>query len=851
MGIALIVVESSIFVDVSYNRLVKPVARLGVGHLISTLSVSKIGFFDTIWQDLKYALRTLGRSPAFSVAVVLTVALGIGANTAMFSVIRAVLLKPLAYQDPDRLVLVADGATPVRFDELKAASQSYTEIGAFAGGQENLALSGIGEPEVLKGARVSGNFLHLLGVNPLLGRGFFPAEDKPGAPAVAILSAELWRRRFDRDRSIVGKTVTLAGMTYTVVGVLPARFQFPFSGTDVWVTRPSEWSVISPQGRSISPFLSIVGRMKPNVGVRQADAELAVLNRQYAAAHPGMLDAKPDSAEGVRLIKDELVADVRSKLWMLFGAVGFVLLIVCANIASLLLARATSRSREFAVRAAIGAGRWRIIGQLLAESVLLASIGGGLGVALAAFSLSGIRGMTFVDLPRAAEIRMDSWVLGFAVALSLVTGVLFGMAPSLAASRPDLAGVLRGSGEAASAVAPKLRFSPRGLLVVGQVALSTVLLIGAALLIKSLARVYRVDPGFQTSNLLTMSIALPPARYDTDKKKAMFYEELVEHAESLPGVRSAAVTLTLPMTDTWVGQPVQLAGTAPLKLNERPIAIIQDITPAYFRTMEIPLKRGREFTEHDDAQSVPVVIVNENLAHLFWPEYPSGPNPIGQHILIGSSPQPVEIVGISATVRQYGRDDNPKPGVYLSLAQKPPQSAMLAVRTSGAPLSFANAVRSQVLAIDAAQPVSAVASMEELVETSEGQLRLMMTLLGIFAGAATLIAVVGLYGVIAYSVAQRTKEMGIRRALGAQRGDILSLVVGQGLRLTLGGVFLGVGGAFVLTRVMQDLLFQVSATDPATFVGISVLFVVVAVAACYVPARRASDTDPLATLRLG
>jgi len=446
---------------------------------------------------------------------------------------------------------------------------------------------------------------------------------------------------------------------------------------------------------------------------------------------------------------------------------------------------------------------------------------------------------------------MDPTVLGFSVALSVVTGVLFGLVPSLAASRPDLAAVLRGSREAASAAGSKtmLRFGARGLLVVGQVALSIVLLIGATLLIKSLARVYRVDPGFRISNLLTMNIALSPTHYDTDGKKATFYEELVEHAESLPGVRSAAVTLTLPMTDTWVGQPVQLAGTPSLRLNERPIGVIQNITPEYFRTLAIALKRGREFSAQEDARSVPVVIVNENLARLFWPRYPSGPDPIGQHILIGSSPQPVEIVGISANVRQTGRDQNPRPEVFLPCAQKPPRSAMLAVRTNGDPLLLANAVRSQVLAMDRDQPVSAVASMDQLVEASEGQLRLVMTLLGTFAGSAALLAAVGLYGVISYSVAQRTKEIGIRRALGAPRSDILSLMVGQVVSLALAGVLLGIGGAFALTRLLSDLLFQVSATDPATFVGISILFVLVGVSASYMPARRAANIDPMAALR--
>ncbi len=802
-------------------------------------------------QDLRYAVRQLRKSPGFTAIALITLALGIGATTAMFSVIHSVLLKPLEYRDPDRIALVTEGATPIRAEELIAASRSYTELGTFAGGSEDMALSGVGEPEVLKGARVSATFLNILGVSPLLGRSFLPEEDKAGAPAVAMISAELWRRRFGRDPLIVGKTVTLAGTPHTIIGVLPASFQFPISSADVWVTRPSEWSVISPQSRSNSPFLSVLGRLKPRVDIEEASSELAVLNRQYATAHPGMLDAKPNSTDPVRSLKDELVSDVRPKLWMLFGAVGFVLLIVCANLAGLLLARATSRSREFAVRVAIGAGRGRIVGQLLAESFLLASVGGTLGMALAAFSLRTIRGMTFVDLPRTGEIRIDGTVFGFAVALSILTVVLFGLVPSLAASRPDLAGVLRGSGEGASPTSskPLLRFGPRGLLVVGQIALSIVLLIGATLLIESLTRLYRVDPGFQPASLLTMQISLSPTRYNTEGKKAAFYQELVKRAEALPGVRSAAVTLTLPMTDQWMGVPLDVPGRPPVKFSERPIGILQEITPGYFRTLEIGLKRGREFTEHDRADSVPVVIINENLARMFWPQYPSGPDPVGQHILTGSNLVAEEIVGISADVRQTGRDQDPRPGVYFPYAQKPLSSAMLAVRTNGDPLSFASAVRGQVLAIDNDQPVSAIATMDDVVEASEGQRRLMMRLLGTFAGAAALLTVIGLYGVISYSVVRRTKEMGIRRALGAQGTDILSLMAGQAVGMALAGVILGICGAFALTRLLEDLLFQVRATDPSTFAGISILFVLVALAASYVPARRAARVDPMVALR--
>jgi predicted permease len=836
-------------------------ARMKFGNPVvmkeKTAAMDAALWVENFWRDVRYAVRQLLKNPAFSMAVVLTIALGIGANTAMFSVIRAVLLKPLGYRNPDRLVLLSTGATPIRFEAMMASARSYAGLGAY-GMTEEFAFSGDGQPEVLTGARVSGNFLDILSVPPLLGRSFLPAEDKPGAPAVAMISAELWQRRFDRSPSVLGKQITLSGAPYTIIGVLPPKFTFPMVATDVWVTRPSEWSAMAPASQRISPILQIFGRLKPHVDMAAANAELAVIDHQYAVAHPTMLDTNQSVArisnqppDHLVRMKDQLVSDIRSKLWLLFGAVGLVLLIVCANIASLLLARATARAKEFAVRAAIGAGRGRILGQLLIESLVLASMGGVVGVVLAKWSLMGIRSMTALDLPRAGEIGMDGTVLGFAMILTLITGVLFGLWPALSASRPDLAGVLRGSGEGAIATGrklPWLRFSARGLLVVGQVALSTVLLIGAVLLMESLARVYRVDPGFQVSNLLTMSLAPSPTRYDTEAKRAAFYNAVVEHIDRLPGVRGAAVTRTVPM-DGWAGVPVQVIGMPEKQLNERPIAVLQNITPEYFQTMKIPLKRGREFMAHDDATSVPVAIVDESMARRFWPQYPKGTDPIGQHILVGAHSKPTEIVGIVADIRQQGLDTEPRPGIYLAAAQRPPESAMLAVRTAGDPMLLANAVRNQILTVDREQPVSDVASMRTVVDASEGQLRDMMLLLGIFAGAATMIAVVGLYGVIAHWVAQRTKELGIRRALGAQRSNILALVMGQGLRLVVGGVLLGICGAFAVTRVLQGLLFHVRATDPATYAGVACLFVVVALAASYFPARRAASVDPMQALR--
>ena len=810
-------------------------------------------FLHAATLDLKFGLRTLIRNAPFSALVVLTMGLGIGANTAMFSVVRAVLLKPLTYQEPERLMLVTEGATPVRAREISAGSRSYTAVGSYAGGLENLALSGDREPEVLKGARVSANFLRIVGVSPLKGRGFLAEEDRPGAAPVAMISAELWRLRFGRNPAIVGKMATLAGTPTTIVGVLPPGFQFPIARADVWLPRPSEWSVFQPKSRDVSPFLCVFGRLRPGVDIQQATAELAVLNQQYASAHPGMLDSKPDSPEVVRPLREELISDVRPKLWMLFGAVGFVLLIVCANVGSLLLARAAARNREFAVRAAIGAGRGQIIGQLLAESIMLAILGGVLGIALAAVSLSAIRSMTFVDLPRAEEIHMDGFVLGFGFVLTLLTGVLLGLVPSLAASKPNLAGILRGGGEGTAVVRskPVMAFGSRGLLVVGQVALSIVLLIGATLLIESLGHLYRVDPGFQVDRLLTMKIALPSARYDTDEKMASFYGQLIERSEALPGVRGAAMATTLPMGAEWFGTTMAVSGRPLVELNRRPIAVLESITPGYFRTMQIALKRGRNFTAQDNLKSAPVMIINESAARIFWPEYPGGPDPIGQRILIGNEVTPAEIVGIAADIHQTGKDMDPRPGLYWPSNQKPPKSAWLAVRTSGDPLSFASMIREQVLAIDHDQPVSEISTMDDIVAASEGQLQLITRLLGTFAGVATLLTMLGLYGVISYSVVQRTKEIGIRRALGAPRGNIFALIGRQVLILTLGGVVLGVGGAFPVTRLLRDLLFQVSTTDAVTFAGISLLFVLVALAASYVPARRAASVDPIEALRIG
>ena len=813
--------------------------------------MTKFTILETIWQDAVYALRTMRQKPAFAATAVLTTALAIGGNTAMYTVIRAVLLKPLPFRDPDRLVNMSGGATPTLFADMKAGARSFTELGAFTP-EENITLSGGVEPEVLKGARVSSSVLRILGVEPVLGRGFRSEEDSAGGAPVAMISSELWQRRFAGDSRITGKTATLASTAYTIIGVLPARFQFPVAGIDVWMTAPMEWPLMSTKSRVDSPFLSIFGRLKPGFSMEQANAEMKVIRRQYRVDNPDLLAPEHETRKDVTAMRDDLVADVRSMLWMLFGAVGFVLLIACANVASLLLARATGRAREFALRSALGAARTRLIGQLLVESVLMSLCGGILGVLLAAWILRAIPSMTSFDLPRAGEIHMDWTILGFAAALSVATGVLFGLAPSLGASRPDLIQVLRASGEAGNPGGRRglAGFSVRGLLSMGQVALSIVLLIGAALLIKSVSNLRGIDVGFNPSHLLTMQVPLPPLRYDTNQKRASFFEELLHRVGSLPGVRGATAAMFLPMIG-YAGTPVQDASKPILPLNKRMIATLWTTTPGYFRTLGIPLRRGRDFTERDTSDAQRVAIIDEAFARRFWPAYPAGLDPIGQRLLIGGvNKKPALIVGIAAHVHEALENGTWPESVYVSFVQNAPPFAMLAIRTQDNPLRFTKAVREQVLALDHDQPITLVRTMDDLVEEQVGQRRLLVILLGSFAGVALLLALIGIYGVIAYSVAQRTQELGIRRALGAQQSDILWLVVGHGFRLGAVGVALGIAGALGLTRLMATLLFHVSATDPATFVIVALLFLLVALAASYVPARRATKIDPMEALRI-
>jgi putative ABC transport system permease protein len=815
-------------------------------------------FLDNVWLDIRYALRTARKNPAFAATAVFVLALGIGGNAAMFSVIRAVLLRPLPYQDADRLVQLSvdnptrpapGGAfTVLRYTEMRKTARSFAGIGAYSRFTEDMALSGGGDPEMLKGARVSANFLDVLGVPPALGRGFIPDEDKPGGPPVAMISSRLWKRRFSQDPQMAGKTAILNAVPYTIIGVLPAGFEFPIPELDVWVPRPAETSAVPAHFWPFVATLQGFARLRPGATLEQARAESAILNRQYVTANPQRMDAWPGATLSLAPLKERLVGDVRPILWMLFGAVGFVLLIACANVASLLLTRSAGRAREFALRAAIGAARSRLVAQSLTESLALAAAGGFLGMLLARWALSSITSMPTFTVPRAGEIRLDATVLAFSLAVSCITGILAGLFPALQAPALNIAGLLRDSGATAGR-AVRAVSGGRSMLVVGQIALSIVLLIGAALLIESVVKLRSVNPGLQPANLFTARIALSPARYDTNPKILGFFDEVLRRTNALPGVRGAALALVLPLSVA-LRTNVQVGEQPEGDVTKWPMCLLQSVTPGYFHLLGIPVRQGREFDERDILPGAPAVaIVNQSFARLFAP---GGETLIGQVMREGMDRSGwIQIVGIVGDVREAGLAVDATPEFYVTARMHTARTAYLVARSAADPLRLTAAIRSQVLAVDRDQPISNVATMDQIIESSMGSRRLTMLLLGLFAAVALLLATVGVYGAIAFSGAQRTQELGIRRALGAQTHDIMRLMLGQGLILALSGSALGIGGALLLTRVMRGLLFHISPADPATYIGMALLWIVVALAASYIPARRAARVDPAHALRVG
>ena len=800
-------------------------------------------------QDLRYATRMLRKNPGFTAVAVVALALGIGANTAIFSVVNTVLLRPLPYKDPEQLVMVWEDASRYGYPRDTPAAANYVDwrdqnsvfSGMAAIADSNFNLTGAGEPERLKGRRVSVSMFPLLGVEPQLGRVFTAAEDQPGSHRVVLLSHRLWQRRFGADPAIAGKTLTLSDETYTVVGVMPARFEFPEKDDELWV--PIAFSAQEAANRN-RHYLQVIARLKPGVTLAQAQSEMTTIGARLQQQYP---ESNAELGVATTSLHEHLVGDIKPALLILLGAVGLVLLIACANVANLLLARAAIRQKEIALRVALGARRWRLLRQFLTESVLLATLGGILGLAIAYGGLLLLGSFIPENISQARTISLDLKVLGFTLLVSLLTGLIFGLAPAIQALRMNQSETLKEGGR--DSVTGRSGKRLRGLLVTAEVAVSLVLLIAAGLLINSFLRLRNIDPGFKVDHLLTMKIELPEPKYEEFARRSAFYTDLVQRVQSLPGVQSAAVTTNLPLYRQGNSIGVRIEGRPDPPPGQELIVVTRIISPGYFDTMSIPLLAGRRFNDQDTDTSPNVVVISETMARRFWP----GENPIGRRIAGGrvrSDADWIQIVGIVKDVRQFELNAEPRPQMYMSYRQAgffAPED--LVVKTDVEPASMAAAVRKAVWEIDKDQPVSNIKTMEEILAESIARQRFSMLLLGVFAGVALLLAAVGIYGVMSYSVAQRTHEIGIRMALGAQTGAVLKLAVGYGLKLVVAGVLIGLVAAFALTRLMSTLLFGVTPTDPATFALISLLLVGVAAVASYIPARRATKVDPLIALR--
>jgi putative ABC transport system permease protein len=691
-------------------------------------------------------------------------------------------------------------------------------------------------------ARVSANFFSMLGVRPQLGRTFSDDEGRPEGKPVMILSHSLWSGRFGSDPDIIGQTVTLDSTPHTVVGVLPANEQFPFVGqADVWIPRYFEFSLMTPQRLRMGVgYLSYVARLRPETTPAQAQAEMDILNQQYREQNP----AAPDAARTMSIgpLRELLVADVRGKVLVLSGAVALVLLIACANVTSLLLSRALARRREIAVRTALGASRGEIVRQLLIESVLLALVAGVLGVGLSWIATRALVTWAAGQIPQGIPISMDLRVLLFTLAISLLTGIIFGAFPALQLSKVDLNTTLRDEGRGTSASHTRARM--KSLLVVGQVALSLLLLIGAGLLLRSFGRLLRIDPGFDPHNVLTMNVSLPTVKYAKSQQQIAFFDEVLRRVSSLPGVRNAAISAALPLSAKRI-TPLLPEGQPDVPLAQRPFVDIEAISPQWFQTMRVPLLGGREFTDADNALAPKVIIVNETFARRFWPNQ----NPIGKHVVVGRGPDPSEVVGMAADVRNNGLAQDTQAQLYLPFQQLPWGNMNLLVRTAVQPSSLISAVRAQISSVDPDQPVTDIQTVDHFMDSSRAQPRFTMLLLGVFSAAALALAVIGIYGVLAYSVTQRRQELGIRLALGAERGNILGLVVRQGLMLAGVGIAVGLVAALFLTRLMSSLLYKVGVLDLTTFALTPLAFLVIALLASYLPALRATKVNPVEALR--
>ena len=795
-----------------------------------------------LWQDLRYGFRTMLRNPGVTAVAVIALALGIGANTAIFSVVNAALLRPLPFEEPDRLVAIFETFLPsgqgtVSVPDLKdwrEQNQAFDHIEVYWA--ESFNLLGGESPERIPGASVSAGFFKMLGVKASFGRTFLEGEDQPESSRVAVLSHGLWQRSFAGDLNLIGKTIKLNGESFTVVGIMPPGFRFPTPQIQAWAPLILRGGPAANRG---SHYLSAVGRLKPGVTVEQAQAQMDSIARRLEKQYPGS-----NTGRGVKLIplQEQLVQNIRPALYVLLGAVGFLLLIACANVANLLLARAAARQREIAIRTSLGAGRWRLVRQLLTESLLLAVVGGVLGVLVALWGVDVLASLAPDNLPQISRIRVDGWVLGFTIAVSMLTGLVFGLAPAFKASRPDFTQVLKVSASS------RLRLSASRFLVVAEIGMALVLLIGAGLLIKSFMRLNQVDPGFRPQHVLTMKINLPKAKYSTPQSAVGFYRQVLERVGGLPGVEAAGMVTFLPLQDWGLNGDFSIEGRPPFPPNQQPLAEYREVSPDYFRALGIPLLKGRYFTGQDVAGAPPGVIINQRMARRFWPNE----DPIGQRLRF-HGPEGIPIVGVVGNVKQSGLDGSTRFEIYVPYSQSPwlpfNLGMSLVVRTASDPSALTAAVRHEILGVDPEQPVYRVKTMEKVIADSVAPRRFYMLLLGAFAGVAMALAAIGIYGVMFYAVRQRTQEIGIRMALGAQQRDVLQMVVGEGLLLAVAGVGAGLAAASALTRVLASFLFGVSARDLPTFAAISVLLIGVATVACYLPARRAAKVDPMVALR--
>ncbi|HVG35488.1 MAG TPA: ABC transporter permease [Pyrinomonadaceae bacterium] len=808
---------------------------------------------ETTFQDLRYAARMLRKSPLFAVIAIFTLALGIGANTAIFSVVNAVLLRPLQYPNAERIVAIEElnekgsrvQVTPANFLDWRAESKSFEHLAAIHARTSNL--SAADESKRINLAMTSANFFQVFGLQPQMGRFFLPDEERAGHDAVAVLSYGLWQRHFGGDPSLVGQSIMLDGQPYTVVGIAPAGFQYP-DRTEVWIPPYQLVPTLGPQmdiqrARGFG-FLSAVALLKPGVSVKQAHDEMTAITARLRQQYPETNNKRFDR---VVSLQTHLVGESSMALMLLLGAVALLLLIACANVANLLLSRAAARHKEIAIRLALGATRLRLVRQLLVESVLLGLLSGMVGLLLGWWGVDLMRRLLPVDFPRAQDIGIDLRVLGFTLLVSLVTGIVFGLVPALQSTNPDVNESLKES--VRGSTGGRSRNRVRSLLIVSEVALSLVLLIGAGLLFRSFLRLQAVELGFRPQNLLTFRLTPSGANFREDPQYINFYSQVAERIKTLPGVDSVGMINTLPL----VKGPTtafRVEGRPLLTQDKWPGVNYRNVSPDYFHAVNAPVLKGRSFDAHDDASSPLVVLVNQSLVRRDF----EGEDPLGKKINFGGTRpdgQPIwfEIVGVVADVRSLELNAEPTPEIYTSYMQDPFAGMSFVVRSQVEPESLIPAVHEAVRQVDKAQPVAEVRKMEQIVSEAAAQPRFNSLLLGIFASIALLLAAAGIYGVMSYSVTQRTHEIGVRMALGAQTRDVLKLVVGQCLRLTLVGLGLGLVCAFALTRVMATLLYGVKPTDPWTFASGALLLTVVALLSCYLPARRATKVDPLVALR--